>query len=179
MKTKSPFKWRHYLPEIILLCVRWYLRYPLSYRDLAEMMAERGLTIAHTTIYRWVMVYGPQINKRCRKHLKTTNNSWKVDETYIKVKGKWKYLYRVIDKEGNTIEFLLSAKRNAKAATRFFKKARNSWHSVNPRVINTDKDKAYPKAIEDLTESEILPQSTEHRAVKYLLWGRQRGSKRR
>ena len=168
MTSKSPFKWRHYLPEIILLCVRWYLRYPLSYRDLAEMMAERGLKIAHTTIYRWVMAYAPQINKRCRKHLKTSNDSWKVDETYVKVNGKWKYLYRAIDKEGNTIDFLLSAKRDAGAATRFLRKALKSKHSVTPRVINTDKAKAYPKALENLTESGLLPDSTEHRAVKYL-----------
>jgi len=168
MTSKSPFKWRHYLPEIILLCVRWYLRYPLSYRDLAEMMAERGLKIAHTTIYRWVMAYAPQINKRCRKHLKTSNDSWKVDETYVKVNGKWKYLYRAIDKEGNTIDFLLSAKRDAGAATRFLGKALKSKHSVTPRVINTDKAKSYPKALENLTESGLLPDSTEHRAVKYL-----------
>ena len=168
MTSKSPFKWRHYLPEIILMCVRWYLRYPLSYRDLAEMMRERGLEVVHTTIYRWVIAYAPEIDKRCRKHLKATNDSWKVDETYIKVKDKWKYLYRAIDKDGNTIDFLLCAKRNAKAATRFLKKALKGWHSVNPRVINTDKDKAYPKAIEDLTESDLIPESTKHRAVKYL-----------
>ena len=168
MKSKSPFKWRHYLPEIILLCVRWYLRYPLSYRDLAEIMAERGLTVVHTTIYRWVMAYAPEINKRCRKHLKTTNDSWKVDETYVKVNGEWKYLYRAIDKEGNTIDFLLSAKRDAKAATRFLRKALKRKYSVTPRVINTDKAKAYPKALEELTESGLLSDSTEHRAVKYL-----------
>lgn len=84
------------------------------------------------------------------------------------VKGKWKYLYRAIDKEGNTIDFLLCAKRNAQAATRFLPLALKRWHSVNPRVISTDKDKAYPKAIEDLTESKSLPKSTKHRAVKYL-----------
>lgn len=174
MNSQQPFKWRHFQAEIILLNVRWYLRYPLSYRDLAEMMAEGGLTVAHTTIYRWVMAYAPEINKRCRKHLKATNDYmrlkplWKVDETYIRVKGKWKYLYRAIDKDGNTIDFLLCAKRNAQAAIRFLQKALKGWHSVNPRVINTDKDKAYPKAIENLTESDSLLKSTKHRAVKYL-----------
>ena len=131
-------------------------------------MVERGLRVAHKIIYRWLMAYAPQINKRCRKHLKITTDSWKVDETYIKVKGKWKYLYRAIDKEGKTIDFLLCAKRNAKAATRFIQKALKGCHSVNPRVINTDKDKAYPKAIEDLTDSGLLSYSTENRAVKYL-----------
>lgn len=132
------------------------------------MMRERGLAVVHTTIYRWVMAYAQEINKRCRKHLKAINDSWKVDETYIKVKGKWKYLYRAIDKDGNTIDFLLCAKRNARAATRFLQKALKGGHSANPRVINTDKDKAYPKAIKNLTESESLPKSTKHRAVKYL-----------
>ena len=106
MNFKSSFKWRHFLPEIILLNVRWYLRYRLSYRNLEEMMIERGLSVDHTTIYRWVMAYSPEINKRCRKHLRPTNDSWKVDETYIKVNGESKYLYRAIDSEGQTIDFL-------------------------------------------------------------------------
>ena len=106
MNSEQPFKWRHFLPEIILLNVRWYLRYPLSYRDLEEMMVERGFEVDHTTIYRWVMTYAPEMNKRYRKHLCSSNDSWKVDETYIKVKGEWKYLYRAIDREGNSIDFL-------------------------------------------------------------------------
>ena len=168
MNPNSPFKWRHFLPEIILLNVRWYLRYPLSYRNLEEMMAERGLSLVHTTIYRWVVAYGPQINKRCRKHLRPTNDSWKVDETYIKVNGESKYLYRAIDSEGQTIDFLLTAKRDAMAAKRFLTKAFKHGHSDVVRVINTDKAKAYPKAIEELKESGLLPESVEHRAVKYL-----------
>ncbi len=138
MNSKSPFKWRHFLPEIILLCVRWYLRYPLSYRNLEEMMAERGLSIDHTTIYRWVVAYSPEINKRCRPHLRSTNDSWKVDETYIKIKGKNRYLYRAIDSKGNTLDFLLTAKRDAKAAKRFLWKVLRQGHSHIPRVINTD-----------------------------------------
>ena len=168
MNPNSPFKWRHFLPEIILLNVRWYLRYPLSYRNLEEMMAERGLSLVHTTIYRWVVAYGPQINKRCRKHLRPTNDSWKVDETYIKVNGESKYLYRAIDSEGQTIDFLLTAKRDAMAAKRFLTKAFKHGHSDVVRVINTDKAKAYPKALEELKESGLLPESVEHRAVKYL-----------
>src|SRR5438067_5786030 len=114
------FKYRHFEPEIILLCVRWYLRYSLSYRDLEEMMAERGLRLDHTTIYRWVQRYAPELDKRCRPHLKACNDSWKVDETYIKIKKTWMYLYRAVDSEGNTLEFLLSATRDAEAAKRFF-----------------------------------------------------------
>ena len=119
MKNQSPFKWRHFEAEIILLCVRWYLRYSLSYRDLEEMMAERGLRVDHTTIYRWVQRYAPELEKRCRPHLKACNDSWKVDETYIKIKKIWMYLYRAIDSEGNTLEVLLSPARDAEAAKRF------------------------------------------------------------
>ncbi|GHP00209.1 hypothetical protein KSF_102560 [Reticulibacter mediterranei] len=98
---QQPFKWRHFEAEIILLCVRWYLRYALSYRDLEEIMAERGLHVDHTTIYRWVQRYAPELEKRCRSHLKTTTDSWRVDETYVKIKGEWAYLYRAVDSKGN------------------------------------------------------------------------------
>ena len=97
MSNQSPFKWRHFESEIILLCVRWYLRYSLSYRDLEEMMAERGLSVDHTTIYCWVQRYAPELDKRCRPHLKATTDSWRVDETYVKVKKVWMYLYRAVD----------------------------------------------------------------------------------
>jgi len=86
MNNSRAFKWRHFEAEIILLCVRWYLRYALSYRDLEEMMRQRGLHVDHTTIYRWIQHYVPELEKRCRPHLKATNNSWRVDETYVKIK---------------------------------------------------------------------------------------------
>lgn len=104
----SDFKWRHYRGEIILGCVRWYCKYGISYRDLEEMMQERGAEVDHTTIYRWVQHYAPEMEKRLRWHARFgTGLSWQVDETYIKVKGKWTYLYRAIDKRGNTIDFYL------------------------------------------------------------------------
>jgi transposase, IS6 family len=130
---------------MILLCVRWYLRYPLSYRDLEEMMRERGLSIDHTTIYRWVQRYAPELETRCRPHLKATNGSWRVDETYLKVKKVWMYLYRAVDSEGNTLEFLLSPKRDGEAAKRFFAKMLAVPHTSTPRVITVDKNAAYPK----------------------------------
>ncbi len=119
MNPKQPFKWRHFQSSIILLNVRWDLKYPLSYRNLSEMMLERGLKVAHSTICRWVHTYSPEIEKRTRRYLKPTNDSWRVDETYIKVNGDWKYLYRAVDSEGNTLDFMLNAKRDKKAAKRF------------------------------------------------------------
>ncbi|WP_033694718.1 IS6 family transposase, partial [Bacillus thuringiensis] len=134
------FKWKHYQPDIVWLTIRWYLRYNLSFRDLVEMMEERGLSLAHTTIMRWVHQYGTELKKRIRKHLKSTNNSWRVDETYLKIKGKKMYLYRAVDSEGNTIDFYLSQRRNAKAAKRFLKKALTSCHATKPRTITADGD---------------------------------------
>ena len=186
MDHSQPFKWRHFQAEIILLCIRWYLRYALSYRDLEELMLERGLHIDHTTIFRWVQAYAPELEKRCWPHLKACTDSWKVDETYIKVKNVWMYLYRAVDSDGNTLEFLLRPKRDAEAAKCFFVKALGASVSQAslaeerttqpdsqasrsvPRVINVDKNAAYPKAIAELKASGILPDSVELRQVKYL-----------
>lgn len=168
MSNADPFKWRHCEAEIILLCVRWYLRYSLSYRDLEEMMLERGLSIDHTTIYRWVQHYAPQLEQRCRPHLKATTDSWRVDETYVKIKGTWMYLYRAVDSEGATLEFLLSATRDAEAAKRFFLKALTAPHATTPRVITVDKNAAYPKALNELKAANAVPAGCELRQVKYL-----------
>ena len=168
MSTDTSFKWRHYQAEVILPCVRWYLRYALSYRDLEEMMAERGLTVDHSTIARWVVAYAPELEKRVKPNLKPTNDSWKVDETYIKVKGEWAYLYRAIDSDGNTLEFRLSAKRDADAAQTFFEKTLDAPHTIPPRVINVDKNAAYPIAIETLKAQGTLSPDCELRQVKYL-----------
>ncbi|MGX5575988.1 IS6 family transposase [Bacillus toyonensis] len=168
MEKENVFKWKHYQPDIILLTIRWYLRYNLSFRDLVEMMEERGLAIAHTTIMRWVHQYGPELNERIRKHLKSTNGSWRVDETYIKIKGEKMYLYRAIDSEGNTIDFYLSQRRNANAAERFLKKVLASCHATKPRTITADGDKAYPVAIRKLKEEKHLPHCTPLRVKKYL-----------
>src|SRR6266700_1900825 len=100
MTEQCPFKWRHFQSNIILLCVRWYLRYALSYRDLEEMMQERGLFVDHTTIYRWVQHHAPELEKRARPHLRACNDSGRVDEPSIKIKKVWMYLYRAVDSEG-------------------------------------------------------------------------------
>ncbi len=135
MTKENLFKWKHYQPELILLTVRWYLRYNLSFRDLVEVMEERGLSLAHTTIMRWVHRYGPELDKRMRRQFKPTNDSWRIDEAYIKVKGQWMYLYRAVDSEGNTIDFYLSKSRNYKTAKRFFKKALRFFHALKSCVI--------------------------------------------
>ncbi|MFB9759084.1 IS6 family transposase [Ectobacillus funiculus] len=168
MEKENLFKWKHYQPDIILLTVRWYLWYNLSFRDLVEMMEERGLSIAHTTIMRWVHQYGPELDERVRRHLKTTNDSWRVDETYVKVKGQWIYLYRAVDSEGNTIDFYLSESRDKQAAKRFFKKALAASHICKPRIITVDKNPAYPVAIQELEEEKDMPKGIQIRQVKYL-----------
>jgi transposase, IS6 family len=157
IQSKSPFRWRHYEPAIILLCVRWYCRYQLSYRDLEEMMRERDLTLDHTTIFRWVQRYAPEINKRMRPHLKLAGASYRVDETYIKVGRSCKYLYRAVDSTGNTIEFMLSAKRNVAAAKRFFKKMMRADRRRLPFTISVDKNAAYPEAFATSQEEKVLP----------------------
>jgi len=132
------FKWKHFESEIIILCVRWYLKYPLSYRMLVEMMQERGLNLTHTTIMRWVHQYSPIISEKVQKHLKPTNDSWRMDGTYLKIKGRNAYLYRAVDSKGKTIDFFVSEHRDKDAAAKkFFKKALKAIHNQQPRVITT------------------------------------------
>ena len=162
------FKWRQFEPEVILLAVGWYLRFSLSYRDVEELLAERGLRADHVTIWRWVQRYAPEVNRRLRSRLKLTNDSWRMDETYIRVKGKWVYLYRAVDSTGATIDFLLSAKRDTVAAKRFLTKGLGGVNHPHPRVINTDKDAAYPPAIVQLKAEGALEENCGHRPVQYL-----------
>jgi IS6 family transposase len=168
-KTRpAVFKGRHFEPEIIILCVRRYLRFSLSYRDLEELMAERNLNVDHVTIWRWVQHYAPELDCRCRRQLRLTNRSWRVDETYLRVAGKWTYLYRAVDSAGDTIDFLLSPKRDAFAAKRFFQKALRSPHNPRPRVINVDGNPSYPKVITELKRTGELGRRCRCRPVRYL-----------
>src|SRR5919106_4908844 len=120
------FKGRQYSGVVILQAVRWYLRYPLAYLHVSELLAERGVFVDASCVWRWVQAYAPEIDKRCRPHLKSTNKSYRVDETYIKVKGKDCYLYRAVDSTGQTIDFLLAARRDTAGAKRFLRKALQS-----------------------------------------------------
>src|SRR4051812_24189144 len=132
------------------------------------MMNERGLSVDHTTVWRWVQRYAPEINKRIRQHLKMSGTSYRVDETYIKVGKSCKYLYRAIDSTGQTIEFMLSAKRDVPAAKRFFKKMMRADHRRLPFSISVDKNAAYPEAFTSSQDEKILPKDCTLRRVKYL-----------
>jgi transposase, IS6 family len=139
----------------------------VSLRDVEELLEERGAA-DHTTVWRWVQRYGPELQQRLRGHLKPTNKSWRVDETYIRVKGHWCYLYRAIDSAGSTIDFLLSARRDAEAAKRLFRRALIDPSHPQPRVINTDLAPIYASAIPAIKEEGTLRRHCRHRPVQYL-----------
>jgi len=168
MSDSSLFKWRHFQADIILFAVRWYLRYALSYRDVEELLRERGIFVDHTTVFRWVQCYAPELDKRCRPQLKATNDSYRVDETYIKINKQWHYLYRAVDSTGATLDFMLSPTRDADAAERFFRQVLQASHALTPRVITVDKNAAYPPAFEALQQERILPETCLLRQCKYL-----------
>ena len=164
----NPFKGRQYPGQVIVTAVRWYLRYPLAYEHVSELLTERGLPVDASCIWSWVQAYAPELRKRCRPHLKRTNKSYRVDETYIKVKGQEKYLYRAVDSTGQTIDFLLTARRDTAAAKRFFQRVLSCSANPVPRVINVDKNPAYPAAIRILKKEGALPRRVRLRQCKYL-----------
>jgi transposase, IS6 family len=164
----SLFKRRRFPVEIILLCVRWYCKYGISYRDLAEIMSERGVEVDPSTLFRWVQRYAPEIEKRVRPYQGPRSGSWRVDETYVRVEGKWKYLFRAVDKHGQLIDFMLSDRRNTSAAYRFLRRAVKTMSDHPPSSITTDKLASYPKAIRRLQREGLLSKDLEHRTSKYL-----------
>ncbi|MFC3461522.1 IS6 family transposase [Massilia haematophila] len=161
------FKGRHFEQEIIVLCVRWYLRYKLSYRDLVEMMAERGLPIAHTTILRWVRRYVPEFDKHWSRFSAQAGTSWRVDETYVRIRGQWAYLYRAVDAAGKTVDFRLSPRRNVASAKAFFRKAVRS-QGRPPETITLDGYAASHRAVRELQQQGMLAELTRLRSSKYL-----------
>ncbi|MBO1910730.1 IS6 family transposase [Microvirga sp. 3-52] len=164
----SLFKRRRFPVEIILLCVRWYCKYGISYRDLAEMVEESGVAVDPSTIFRWVQRYAPEIEKRVCQYQGFRSGSWRVDETYVRVGGRWKYLFRAVDKFGQLIASILAERRDTGAAYRFLRKALKMMSDHPPRSITTDRLASYPKAIRRLQSEGLLPKDVEHRTSKYL-----------
>ena len=162
------FRGRHFEDGLIILCVRWYLLYSLSYQDLEEIMAERGLSIDHGTAWRCVQRYAPILNQRIRREIRHPNRSWRVDETYVRVAGSWTYLYRAVDSAGDTIDFMLSPRRDLTAAKLFLRLALSANGGIGPRVINVDGCSAYARAIAELKRSGDLGRRCGCRPSPYL-----------
>ena len=163
---QKSFKRLHYPVDVIAQCVRWYLAYALSLRNLEEMMAERGITVDHSTLHRWVIRLVPLLDKAFRRHKHAVGRRWRMDETYIRVKGQWKYLYRAVDSNGLTIDFLLTAKRDAAAALRFFRKAIHQHGE--PEVVTIDKSGANTAALTTLNAGKPDEETVIIRQSKYL-----------
>ena len=164
---KELFAGRYFDRDVIIHCVHWYLCYKLSSRDLAEMMAERGLHLSHTTIMRWVQRYAPEFEKRWTRFARKVGRSWRVDETYLKVRGRWVYLYRAVDRDGNTVDFRLSQTRDVAAARAFFRKAlrTQNWAPVS---ITLDGYAASHRALREMPEEDDTWKHTKLRSSKYL-----------
>jgi putative transposase len=158
------FKGSHFEREIVLWGGRWYVAYPISYRQLEEMMEERGVEVDHSSLNRWVIKYVPLLDQAFRARKRRVGGSWRMDETYVRIKGRWKYLYWAVDTAGYTVDFLLTAKRDRKAALRFLCKAIDQ-HGT-PAKITIDGSDANAAAIEDYNEKHDA--EVEIRQVKYL-----------
>jgi len=153
---KNHFKGRHFAREMILFAVRWYLQSPLSYQQVADLVTERGFKVNKSTVWRWVQYYGPILRIKLKKFLKSSKTVHHFDETYIKVKGRQRYLYRAIDSSGDTIDFFLSAKKEKSSAIQFLMKAIFQVHAANPGTIVTDKNPSYHAAITELKDADVL-----------------------
>jgi transposase-like protein len=162
--VRKVLKRLHYPLDVILLCVRWYVAYPLSLRHLEQMMAERGIDVDHSTVHRWAIKVLPVLEKAFRRHKRAVGRSWRMDETYIKVRGQWKYLYRAVDKEGNTVDFLLRAHRNKAAAQRYFEKSIDQ--NGLPETVTIDGSGANLAALEAINAGLKTPIKV--RQTKYL-----------
>jgi transposase-like protein len=158
--TRSAFAGFRFPSDVIVLAVRWYLRFGLSYRDLEELLAERGIQVDHVTIYRWVLRFTPQLADAARPCRHRVGDRWQVDETYVKVAGQWRYVYRAIDQFGQVIDVFVSLQRDMKAANRFFERAIGTT-KITPNEVTTDQAPVYPAVLE-----ELLPAAW-HRTDRY------------
>jgi len=166
-RAKADFRGRHFEAALIVQAVSWYLRYPLSYRDIEELFLERGLEVDHSTLNRWVLAYAPLIEKRLRRFRRPHCGSVRIDETYVKVRGEWRYLYRAIDKHGAAVDFLLTANRDLDAAKRFFRKMLQDQPLLAPDRIGTDGAGPYPSAIVTTRQAGLLPRAPIHYVTKH------------
>lgn len=163
---RNAFQRLHYPVDIIAQCIRWYLTYALNLRNREEMMAERGIVVDHSTLHRWVIRLVPLLDKAFRRHKRAVGRRWRMDETYIKVRGQWKYLYRGVNSAGQTIDFLLTAKRDAAAALRFFRKAIRQYGE--PEVVIIDKSGANTAALATVNANKSEEEIITIRQNKYL-----------
>jgi transposase-like protein len=164
--VEALFKGRHFDRQIIILCVSWYTSFKLSLRDLVMMMADRGITLTHTTILRWVQHYLPEFEKRWNRYARPVGGSWRMDETYIKVRGNWVYLYRAVDKAGRTVDFFLSRNRDVTAAKTFLRNAMKNRRT--PTKITLDAYAASHRAVREMKETGELPRQVKVRSSRYL-----------
>ena len=163
----SLFSKRQFAAEIILTCVRWYLRFSLSLRDIEELMAERGLRVDHTTIWRWIQRYAPEIQRRLQGQLKPKGSTWHMDETFVRIAGRWMYLFRAVDSNGQTVDFYLSETRDREAAKCFLKRALANPDNRAPYVFARDRLRSYPAAIRELQGEGQIRRSCRHRTRRY------------
>ena len=157
------FRGRHFADDVITLAVRWYSRYSLSFRELEEMLRERNIAVDHTTLWHWVQRYAPELDKRLRSHLRATGKRWHVDETYVRVAGKWVYLYRAVDDRGATVDFFLAPRRSVRQAKLFFRQALATPARPVPDEIFVDGNSTYPIAVRALQREGLLPKKVRWR----------------
>ena len=148
---RSSFAGFRFPPDVITIAVRWYLRYGLSYRDVEELLAERGITVDHVSVYRWVQRFTPLLIDAAQPCRHAPGDRWFVDETYVKIAGRWVYLYRAIDQFGQVIDVLVAEKRDLAATRRFFTRALE--HSPRPGEVSTDRASTYPRVFDELLPS--------------------------
>ena len=169
MRSRRPplFRNRQFEPIVIVTCVRWYLRLSLSLRDLEELMAERGLSVDHTTIWRWTQTYGPEVHRRLSGEVKRKSSTWHMDETLVRIAGRWLYLFRAVDSGGQTVDFYLAETRDREAAKIFLKKALANADNRPPHVFARDGLRSYPAAIRELQSEGQLGRNCRQRTQRY------------